>query len=156
MKTTLILIHKSKDTYINEGFKEYESRLQHYTRFDSKIIEISKKIKFSNQLQQKEEEGKLLLEVIEKSDVLVLLDETGKQYNSVDFSNQIQKWQNAAVQNLVFVIGGPFGFSEAVYQRANFKLGLSKMTLTHQMVRLFFLEQLYRAYTILKGEKYHH
>lgn len=156
MKTTLYLIHKSKDTYINEGFKEYENRLKHYIKLECKTIELNKKIKFSSQSQQKDEEGRLLLQQIEKSDVLILLDEKGKLFTSVDFADQIQKWQNASMQNLIFVIGGPFGFSDEVYQRADFKIGLSKMTLTHQMVRLFFLEQLYRAHTILKGEKYHH
>jgi 23S rRNA (pseudouridine1915-N3)-methyltransferase len=156
MKFSLILINKSKENYIAKGFIEYESRLKHYTKFDTLILELPKKLKFASQEMQKVEEGKLLLQNIEKQDFLVLLDDKGKSLTSEQFAGQIQKWQNSGLSNIVFVIGGPFGFSEEVYARANFQFSLSRLTLTHQMVRLFFLEQLYRAQTIIKGEKYHH
>lgn len=156
MKFTLLLINKSQEDYLNIGFKEYESRLKHYAKFETVVFELPKKLKFPSQDAQKVEEGKLLLNQLSSSDFLVLLDERGSYLSSEKFANQVQKWQNAGMSNIIFVIGGPFGFSEEVYKRANYQLGLSKMTLTHQMVRLFFLEQLYRAHTIIKGEKYHH
>ena len=156
MKYSLILINKSKDNYITKGFIEYESRLKHYARFETIVLELPKKQKFASVDMQKNEEGKLLLQSIEKQDFLVLLDDKGKSFSSEQFANQIQKWQVSGVSNVVFIIGGPYGFSQDVYARANLQLSLSKMTLTHQMVRLFFLEQLYRAHTIIKGEKYHH
>jgi len=156
MKFSLILINKSKENYISKGFAEYESRLKHYTKFDTLILELPKKLKFASQEMQKVEEGKLLLQNIEKQDFLVLLDDIGKSLTSEQFAGQIQKWLNSGLSNIVFVVGGPFGFSEEVYARANYQFSLSRLTLTHQMVRLFFLEQLYRAHTIIKGEKYHH
>jgi 23S rRNA (pseudouridine1915-N3)-methyltransferase len=156
MKFSLILINKSKENYIAKGFTEYESRLKHYARFETLTLELPKKLKFASQEMQKVEEGKLLLQNIEKQDFLVLLDDKGKSLASEQFASQIQKWQNSGLPSIVFVIGGPFGFSEEVYLRANYQLSLSRLTLTHQMVRLFFLEQLYRAHTIIKGEKYHH
>ncbi len=156
MKFTLILVNKSKDNYLDKGFKEYESRLKHYAKFDTLVLELSKKLKFPSQDAQKVEEGKMLLSRITPSDYLVLLDENGTLLSSKKFSNQVQKWQNSGLSSIIFVIGGAYGFSDEVYSRANFQLGLSKMTLTHQMVRLFFIEQLYRAHTIIKGEKYHH
>ncbi|MBR9832195.1 23S rRNA (pseudouridine(1915)-N(3))-methyltransferase RlmH [bacterium] len=156
MKYSLILINKSKDNYIAKGFVEYESRLKHYARFETIVLELPKKQKFASVDMQKNEEGKLLLQSIGNQDFLVLLDDKGKSFSSEQFANQIQKWQVSGVSNVIFVIGGPFGFSLDVYARANLQLSLSRMTLTHQMVRLFFLEQLYRAHTIIKGEKYHH
>lgn len=156
MKFTLILVNKSKDNYLDKGFKEYESRLKHYAKFDTLVLELPKKLKFPSQDAQKVEEGKMLLNRITPSDYLVLLDENGTLLSSKKFSNQVQKWQNSGLSSIIFVIGGAYGFSDEVYSRANFQLGLSKMTLTHQMVRLFFIEQLYRAHTIIKGEKYHH
>ena len=107
-------------------------------------------------LWQKEKEGELILAKTQNSDVLILLDENGKQMDSVAFSNYLQKHMNSGIKTLIFVIGGPYGFSEEIYKRANGKLGLSKMTFSHQMVRLFFIEQLYRGFTILKNEPYHH
>jgi 23S rRNA (pseudouridine1915-N3)-methyltransferase len=156
MKFTLILVNKSKDDYLDKGFKEYENRLKHYAKFETQILELPKKLKFPSVDVQKVEEGKMLLSRITSNDYLVLLDESGTLLSSKKFSIQVQKWQNSGLSSIVFVIGGPYGFSEKVYTRANFQLGLSKMTLTHQMVRLFFIEQLYRAHTIIKGEKYHH
>jgi 23S rRNA (pseudouridine1915-N3)-methyltransferase len=119
-------------------------------------INVPKAVRQRSYNEQKMEEAKLILAAILPEDQLVLLDEKGKEYSSVQFSNFIAQKQNASVKRLVFLIGGPFGFSETVYNRANFKISLSQMTFSHQMVRLFFVEQLYRAYSILKGEKYHH
>jgi len=156
MKFTLLLINKSKENYIDKGFKEYESRLKHYTKLETIVLELPKKLKFPSQELQKIEEGKLLMNQLDVNDFLVLLDNRGSSITSESFAKEIQKWQNRGLSSVYFVIGGPFGFSDEVYKRANYQLSLSKMTLTHQMVRLFFLEQLYRAHTIIKGEKYHH
>ncbi len=109
-----------------------------------------------SQAEQKKEESKLILQQILPEDQLILLDEKGKEFSSAGFADFISKKQNASLKRLVFLIGGPFGFDATVYERANIKISLSQMTFSHQMIRLFFLEQLYRAYTILKGEKYHH
>ncbi len=156
MKFTLLLINKSKENYIDKGFKEYESRLKHYAKLETVVLELPKKLKFSSQELQKIEEGKLLINQLGVNDFLVLLDNHGSSVTSESFAKEIQMWQNRGLSSVCFVIGGPFGFSDEVYKRANYQLSLSKMTLTHQMVRLFFLEQLYRAHTIIKGEKYHH
>ena len=119
-------------------------------------INVPKNVRLRSEKEQKTEEAKLILKELKPSDHLVLLDEKGKQFTSIEFSKFIQQKQNSGIKRLVFLIGGPFGFAEEVYERANFKLGLSTLTFSHQMVRLFFMEQLYRAYTILGGEKYHH
>ncbi|PHK28337.1 50S rRNA methyltransferase, partial [Nostoc linckia z16] len=115
-----------------------------------------KNVKNLSEAQQKEKEGELILAKVATSDQLLLLDENGKSYSSVGFSDELQKKMNSGVKTLVYVIGGPYGFSDAVYNRANGKVSLSAMTFSHQMVRLFFIEQLYRAFTILKNEPYHH
>ena len=120
------------------------------------IIPDLKKVKHLSEAQQKEKEGELILAKTQTSDILILLDENGKQMDSVSFSDYLQKHLNSGIKQLIFVIGGPYGFSDALYKRANGKLGLSKMTFSHQMVRLFFIEQLYRGFTILKNEPYHH
>jgi 23S rRNA (pseudouridine1915-N3)-methyltransferase len=117
---------------------------------------VPKAVRQRSQGEQKSEEAKLILAELSSEDVLVLLDEKGKEFTSVDFSKFIAQKQNASVKRLIFLIGGPFGFDESLYKRANSKIALSQMTFSHQMVRLFFVEQLYRAFTILKGEKYHH
>ena len=156
MKILLLQIDKTQDSYIAEGIEIYTKRLKNYCAFEMFTINVPKAVRQRSHNEQKMEEAKLILAAILPEDQLVLLDEKGKEYSSVQFSNFIAQKQNASVKRLVFLIGGPFGFSETVYNRANFKISLSQMTFSHQMVRLFFVEQLYRAYSILKGEKYHH
>jgi 23S rRNA (pseudouridine1915-N3)-methyltransferase len=156
MLITFIQIDKTQDSYLSEGVSIYTKRLKNYCTLDVITINVPKAVRQRSEKEQKTEEAKLILKELKASDHLVLLDERGKQLSSMEFSSVIRQKQNAGLKRLVFLIGGPFGFAEEVYERANFKLGLSAMTFSHQMVRLFFFEQLYRAYTILKGEKYHH
>ena len=156
MKITLILNGKTEDDYIVKGFSIYENRLKHYISFETIVIPALKNTKALSVEQQKQKEGELIIKNIQTSDKLILLDENGKEFNSVGFSEFIQKEMNSGIKNLVFVVGGPYGFSDEIYKRANGKISLSKMTFSHQMVRLFFVEQLYRAMTILKHEPYHH
>lgn len=156
MKITLIAIGKTEEKYLIEGIEKYFKRLKHYISFQIVIIPDIKNVKNLSQDQQKEKEGLSILKNIQNSDTVILLDEEGKNLTSVGFSEQLNKFMIASVQHLVFVIGGPYGFSEEVYKRCNDKLSLSKMTFSHQMVRLFFVEQLYRAFTILRNEPYHH
>jgi len=155
MKIKLIVVGKTDETYLTEGIKKYFERVKHYVSFDIEIIPDVKMGKKSNINIQKEKEGELILAKIKKSDFLILLDEKGKEFDSVGFSQFLQKRMNAGL-DLVFVIGGPFGFSKAVYQQAQSKIAISQMTFSHQMIRLLFIEQLYRGFSILKGEKYHH
>ena len=133
----------------------YHERIEHYMPFDIAVIPELKNTKHLSNEQQKEREGELILEQIKPMDTVVLLDEHGEEYRSIEFANWLQKKQLTA-RRLVFVIGGPYGFSPSVYSRANEKISLSRMTFSHQMVRLIFTEQLYRACTIIKGEPYHH
>ena len=156
MKITFILNGKTEDDYILKGFAVYEQRLKHYISFETVVIPALKNTKALSIEQQKQKEGELILKNIQNADKLILLDENGKEYNSIGFSEFIQQQMNSGIKNLVFVVGGPYGFSDEVYKRANGKISLSKMTFSHQMVRLFFAEQLYRAMTILKNEPYHH
>ena len=156
MKIKLIVLGKTDASYIQEGIDLYINRLKHYIRFDLEVIQDIKNRKNKSESQQKQEEGELLLKKIEATDWLVLLDERGKPKTSVEFSELIDQKMLQSTKVLVFVIGGPYGFSDAVYNRSNQKLAMSKMTFSHQMVRLFFVEQLYRAFTILKNEPYHH
>lgn len=156
MTIKLLTIGKTDDNSLQTLINTYVKRLEHYNRFDLEIIPDLKKTKNLTVDQQKVMEGKLILDKVNTSDFLVLLDENGKQYSSEGFSEYIQKRLNSGMKQLIFVIGGPYGFSEEVYQRANGKLSLSKMTFSHQMVRLFFVEQLYRAFTIIRNEPYHH
>jgi len=156
MKISLIQIDKTQDSYLAQGIEIYTKRLKNYVQLDIQTINVPKTVRQRTINEQKSEEVKLILGEIQSEDVLVLLDEKGKEFDSVDFSKFIAQKQNASVKRLVFLIGGPFGFDEKIYKRANFTLSLSQMTFSHQMVRLFFVEQLYRAFTILKGEKYHH
>jgi len=155
MKIKLIVIGKTDDSYIKEGINIYLNRLKHYVNFEIIHLGDVKVGKKTNESIQKEMESSLILSKLNKNDYVVLLDEKGIQYNSVEFSTYIQKRMNSGI-NVVFVVGGPFGFSQELYDRAQSKVALSKLTFSHQMVRLFFVEQLYRAFTILKGEKYHH
>lgn len=135
---------------------DYIKRLGFYVTFEFKIIPDIKNTKSLSEIQQKQKEGELIIKHLETSDELYVLDENGKTFTSVGFSGYLNKKMSSGLKQLVFVIGGPYGFSDEVYQRANGKISLSQMTFSHQMVRLFFLEQLYRGFTILKNEPYHH
>jgi len=156
MQIKLIAVGKTDHPSIIQLIKEYESRLGHYIRFELEIIPDLKNTKTLSESLQKEKEGELILKKISPSDDLILLDEHGKSYSSIDFSSLLQKKMNSGLKQLIFVIGGPYGFSKAVYGRSNGKLSISKMTFSHQMIRPFFIEQLYRAFTILRNEPYHH
>jgi len=156
MKITIILNGKTEDSYLVNGIALYESRLKHYVSFETVMIPALKNTQALSVEQQKQKEGELILKNVQNSDKLILLDEKGKEYSSVDFAGFIQQQMNSGIKNIVFVVGGPYGFSEQIYKRANTRISLSKMTFSHQMVRLFFVEQLYRAMTILKNEPYHH
>jgi len=156
MKTILLLTGKTTDEFINKLTLGYADRLSHYLDFEIQVIPDLKNTRNLSAEQQKTKEGELICKAVGNADAVVLLDERGQQPGSVEFANRIARFQQAGLRRLVFVIGGPYGFSEAVYQRATHTLSLSKMTFSHQMVRLIFIEQLYRAMTILKGEPYHH
>ena len=156
MNIRLIAIGKTDDKNLQTLIDAYQKRLSFYIKFDLEIIPDLKNAKNLSESQQKEKEGELILSKIAATDQLVLLDENGKSFSSVGFSEELQKKMNAGIKTLVFVIGGPYGFSEAVYAKASAKISLSQMTFSHQMVRLFFIEQLYRAFTILRNEPYHH
>lgn len=155
MKTELILVSKTTDKHLAVGINDYTERISHYIPFEITVIPDLKNTKSLTEEQQKNKEGELILQKLQPSDTVVLLDEHGKEYRSIEFADWLQRKQNTA-RRLVFVVGGPYGFSNAVYARANEKLSLSKMTFSHQMVRLLFVEQIYRACTIIKGEPYHH
>lgn len=155
MKITLLVVGKTTSVQIESLIQEYLKRLTHYIPFVLQVIPELKNTKALTPEQQKLAEGDLILRAITPNTDLVLLDEHGKEFRSVEFADYVQKRMSSG-RDVVFVVGGPYGFSEAVYQRANGKISLSKMTFSHQMVRLFFVEQLYRALTILRGEPYHH
>ncbi|MFD2515058.1 23S rRNA (pseudouridine(1915)-N(3))-methyltransferase RlmH [Pontibacter locisalis] len=156
MKIKLIAIGKTDESFLEEGIEKYLKRLKHYHPFEFVIIpDIKQGGKYTPE-NLKEAEGKLILQKIQEGDHVILLDDKGKGFTSTEFADFLQKKLNVVNTNLIFVIGGAFGFSAAVYQRAKEKISLSKMTFSHQMVRLFFIEQLYRGFTILRGEKYHH
>ncbi|WP_242118046.1 23S rRNA (pseudouridine(1915)-N(3))-methyltransferase RlmH [Aestuariivivens sediminicola] len=156
MTIKLLAIGKTDKKELITLIEEYTKRLGFYIKFSIQIIPDVKNVKNRSKNQQTDEEGHLILDRIQPSDTVVLLDENGQQYSSVGFAKYLQKHLNSGIKQLVFVIGGPYGFSPNVYQRANGKLSLSKMTFSHQMIRLFFIEQLYRGFTILKNEPYHH
>ena len=155
MNIRLIVVSKTDIPYVQAGIDEFVGRLKHYCDFELVVIPALKNIGKASPEEVKEKEGQLILKQIEKVDQVVLLDEHGKEYTSVGFSEYLQKQMNAGTRTLAFVIGGAFGFSPAVYAVAQHKISLSQMTFNHQMVRLFFVEQLYRAFTILRHEKYH-
>lgn len=155
MNIKLIVVSKTDVPYLQAGIDEYISRLKHYCDFELVVIPALKNGGRLSPEEVKNKEGELILRQLEKVDCVVLLDEHGKEYTSVGFSEFLQKQMNGGVRTLTFVIGGAFGFSSEVYDAAHAKLSLSQMTFNHQMVRLFFLEQLYRAHTILRHEKYH-
>lgn len=156
MKITLLAVGKTDDHRIASLVEMYSKRLEHYINFEIKIIPDLKNTKNLSTDQQKVEEGKLILNQLEKSDFVTLLDEKGKYYTSVLFAQLINKRSVSGLKRLVFIIGGPYGFSNDVYDRSNSKISLSAMTFSHQMVRLFAVEQIYRAFTILRNEPYHH
>ncbi len=156
MNIKLIAIGKTDNKQLQTLIDEYQKRLSFYIKFDLEMIPDIKNVKNLSESQQKEKEGELILAKIAPTDQLILLDEKGKTFSSIGFSEELQKKMNSGIKTLVFVIGGPYGFSESVYAKANAKISLSSMTFSHQMVRLFFIEQLYRGYTILRNEPYHH
>jgi 23S rRNA (pseudouridine1915-N3)-methyltransferase len=156
MKILVLQTDKTQDSYIAEGIDIYLKRLKNYTQLDIHTINVPKTLRQRGKTEQQAGEAPLILKQINTEDFLVLLDENGTEFSSQGFADFIAKKQVASLKRVVFLIGGPYGFHPTVYDRANFQLSLSRMTFSHQMVRLFFLEQLYRAYTIIKGEKYHH
>ncbi|MCK8482002.1 23S rRNA (pseudouridine(1915)-N(3))-methyltransferase RlmH [Psychroserpens algicola] len=156
MTIKLLAIGKTDHTDLQSLIDDYQKRLGFYVKFEFEIIPDLKKTKNLSEDQQKQKEGELILGKLNSTDVMIVLDENGKQLDSVNFSQYLQKHMNSGIKQLVFVIGGPYGFSPEVYQKANGKLSLSKMTFSHQMIRLFMIEQLYRGFTILKNEPYHH
>ena len=156
MNIRLIAIGKTDNKALQSLIDDYTKRLSFYVKFDLEIIPDIKNVKNLSEAQQKEKEGELILSKITPTDQLILLDENGKTFSSVGFSDFLQKKMNAGIKTLVFVIGGPYGFSETVYQKAQGKVSLSEMTFSHQMVRLFVIEQIYRGFTILRNEPYHH
>lgn len=155
MKTILILVGKTTDKHFQASISDYVNRISHYMPFSVIVIPELKNTKALSQEQQKNTEGELILKQLQPSDTVVLLDERGKEFRSIEMAKWMEGKQRTA-RRLVFVIGGPYGFSPTLYQRADELLSLSKMTFSHQMVRLIFTEQLYRACTIIKGEPYHH
>ena len=155
MKTLLIQVGKTVNKHFQAGISDYVERISHYMPFDVVTIPELKNAKNLSEEQQKNAEGELILRQLQPSDTVVLLDEHGKEFRSIEFARWLEQKQLTA-RRLVFVIGGPYGFSPAVYGRANEQLSLSRMTFSHQMIRLTFTEQVYRACTIIKGEPYHH
>ncbi len=156
MKIKLILIGKTDSDYLKTGVEEYVKRLTHYIGFEMIVVPDLKNTKKLSIQQQKQKEGELITKHIQPGDHVVLLDENGKEFSSPEFAAFIEKQSLSGLKTLVFVIGGPYGFSEEIYKTGNRKIALSRMTFSHQMVRLIFVEQLYRAMTIIKGEPYHH
>ena len=156
MNIKLIAVGKTDNPALQQLISTYEKRLSYYINFELQLLSDIKNSKSLSEEQQKIKEGELILSYVEPSHHLILLDERGKEYTSIAFADELQKKMNTGIKQLTFVIGGPYGFSQAVYQRANSKLSLSKLTFSHQMIRLFFVEQLYRAFTILRNEPYQH
>lgn len=156
MKITLIVIGKTDKKYITEGVSEYEKRLLHYCKFELKVIPDIKNSKSMSESVQMQKEGELIIASIRPTSELILLDEKGSEYSSVEFAKLIERKGVAGKSEITFVIGGPYGFSPEVKARANGLVSLSRLTFSHQIVRLIFMEQLYRAMTIIKGEPYHH
>ncbi len=156
MKIKLLLIGKTEEEYLRKGISVYEERLKHYIGFEMITIDALKNTKSLSFELQKEKEATLVEKYLTNADCIILLDENGKQFSSVEFAVFLQKQMNNAVKNLIFIVGGPYGFSENLQKKANFKISLSRMTFSHQLVRLIFAEQLYRAFTIIKNEPYHH
>jgi 23S rRNA (pseudouridine1915-N3)-methyltransferase len=156
MNIRLLAIGKTDNKSLQTLIDDYTKRLSFYVKFDLEVIPDIKNVKNLSEAQQKEKEGELILSKLSATDQLILLDENGTTFSSVGFSDYLQKKMNAGIKTLVFVIGGPYGFSEEVYKKAQGKVSLSEMTFSHQMVRLFVIEQIYRGFTILRNEPYHH
>jgi 23S rRNA (pseudouridine1915-N3)-methyltransferase len=156
VRITLLLIGATDKNYLNEGIADYQKRLIHYLPFEIRVIADIKNSRNLSVEQQKEREGKALLDLVSAGDELILLDVGGTEFSSPGLANWIEKKMLSGARQLIFVVGGPYGFSEAVYKRSNSKMSLSRLTFPHQLVRLLFVEQLYRAMTIIKGEPYHH
>jgi len=156
MKITFLVVGKTINPHLIKLQEEYQNRLKHYISFETITIQELKNTKNISEGEQKEKEADLILKTLETSDEVILLDEKGKQFTSVGFSEFLSKKMLASHKRMVFVVGGPYGFSQRVYSRANGLISLSAMTFSHQMIRVIFVEQLYRAFTILKGEPYHH
>ncbi len=150
------MVGKTTENYMQEGISIYQNRLKHYIPFQMEVIPDLKNTKSLSFEQQKDKTSDLILDFLEDSDEVILLDERGKEFTSTGFARFLEQKMIASPKRLIFVIGGAYGFSEKLYNRANLKLSISQMTFSHQMIRLFFVEQLYRAMTILKGEPYHH
>ncbi len=155
MKVEFWVIGKTSESYLNKGIDIYRKRLNHYLKFEMVVVPDVKNPKNLDSIQLKSKEGESILKKLKNEDYLILLDEKGKEFTSVQFSKKLEKFQISGKKRVVFLVGGAFGFSPEIYQRANEKFSLSQMTFSHQMIRLFFLEQLYRAMTILRGEPYH-
>jgi len=155
MKVEFWSIGKTNESYLKEGMSIYEKRIQHYLKMEILLFPDIKNAKNIKSKQLKEKEGALFLKKIQKRDCIILLDERGKAFTSVSFATFIERQLQHSYSKIIFIVGGAYGFSPAMYERANFQLQLSKMTFSHQMIRLFFLEQFYRAMTILKNEQYH-
>jgi 23S rRNA (pseudouridine1915-N3)-methyltransferase len=156
MKIVLLVVGKTSEQYLIDGISKYQKRLQHYIGFEILEIPNIKKAKNISNTELMKKEGKSILNTLHPSDYLVLLDEKGKDFTSLKFSQKLQGWMLSGKKRLVFVVGGAYGFSEEIYIRGDEKLSLSNMTFSHQMVRLFLVEQIYRGYTILNNEPYHH
>jgi 23S rRNA (pseudouridine1915-N3)-methyltransferase len=156
MKIVVLNIGRTSEPYLREGLALYEKRIRHYIPFDMVYLPEPKQVKSQQEKKQKENEGRILLSALDQIDHPVLLDEHGRQMNSIDFSNYLQQAMNKGTRTLGFIIGGPYGFSEAVYRTVPDRISLSGLTFPHQLIRLLFLEQLYRGLTIIRGEPYHH
>ncbi len=156
MELQLLTVGKTTLPYVQKGIDDYLQRLKRYIPYRINSVPDIRNAKALTENQQKDKEGDLLLANIQSSDLCILLDEHGKEYTSVEFAKELQKYMASGRKRVIFIIGGPYGFSEKIYARADAKISLSKMTFTHEMVRLFFTEQVYRAMTILRGEPYHH
>lgn len=156
MKISLLVVGKTVHSYLNQGIDEYTKRISRYCPFSIQYIADAKTTKSLSQEQQKQLEGDNIAAALDKSDYVVLLDEHGKEFTSVDFSAYIERKMQSVPKRLVFIVGGPYGFSKEIYGRANEKISLSKMTFPHDLIRLVFTEQLYRAFSIIHHEPYHH
>jgi len=156
MKIIFLTVGKTEDAYLKEGIEKYVKRLKHYCKLELVDLNELKNTKALTPDQQKSKEAEMILKKVSATDYVVLLDENGTEFTSQQFAAYLDKRSISSSANMVFIVGGPYGFDQSVYQRSNDKLSFSRMTFSHQMIRLFFTEQLYRAFTIIKGEPYHH
>lgn len=155
MKITFLTVGKTTFPFVREGSETFVKRIKHYTPFECLEIPELKNTSSLSKEQIKEKEGELILKQIKNTDKVILLDERGRHFTSVEWAKEIEKEIISGTRSIIFVVGGAYGFSPSVYQRADSKISLSHMTFSHQIIRLFFVEQLYRAFTIIKGEPYH-